>query len=350
MTVNNPLRYATETIEEHIIMEQITFRALIVEEMNDRFSRTIKTKSVSDLPKDELLIRVRYSSLNYKDALSANGNKGVTRKYPHTPGIDAVGSVVHSDNEKFRQGDEVIVTSYDLGMNTSGGFGQYISVPATWAVKLPDELSMKESMIIGTAGLTAGMSVFRLTEHIKPEDGKVVVSGATGGVGALSIAILAKLGFEVSAISGKGTECEFLLRLGANEVIARRDFEQENEHPMMKGNYAGGIDTVGGSILSNMIKSIQPMGVVTCCGNVASSKLNLTVFPFILRGVSLIGIDSQNYPMAYREVVWNRLAGDWKPDNLMGVYTEISLRELSDHIDLMLDGKLKGRTIVDMEA
>ena len=331
-------------------MEQITFKSLVIEELNDRFSRTVLTRSVSDLPKNDLLIRVHYSSLNYKDALSASGNKGVTRTYPHTPGIDAVGSVVHSDNEKFREGDEVIVTSYDLGMNTSGGFGQYISVPAAWAVKLPDELSMKESMIVGTAGLTAGMSVLRLTEHVKPEDGKVVVSGATGGVGALSVAILAKLGFEVSAISGKKTEHDFLLRLGASEVIARKDFEQENKRPMIKGDYAGGIDTVGGSILDNMIKSIQPMGVVTCCGMVASPKLNLTVFPFILRGVSLIGIDSQNYPMAYREVVWNKLAKDWKPDNLMDVYKEISLDELSDHIDLMLDGKLKGRTIVDLEA
>ena len=331
-------------------MEQITFKCLMIEEMNDRFSRTVVTRSVSDLPKNDLLIRVHYSSLNYKDALSASGNKGVTRTYPHTPGIDAVGSVVHSDNKKFREGDEVIVTSYDLGMNTAGGFGQYISVPEAWAVKLPDKLSMKESMIIGTAGLTAGMSIFRLTEHIKPEDGKVLVSGATGGVGALSVALLAKLGFEVSAISGKATESDFLRRLGASEVIARKDFEQENKRPMVKGEYAGGIDTVGGSILENMIKSIQPMGVVTCCGNVASPKLNLTVFPFILRGVSLIGIDSQNYPMAYREVVWNKLAKDWKPDNLMDVYKEISLDELSDHIDLMLDGKLKGRTIIDMQA
>lgn len=331
-------------------MEQTTFRSLVVEELNGRFSKTVKARSIGDLPKNDLLIRVQYSSLNYKDALSATGNKGITKTYPHTPGIDAVGTVVHSDHTKFREGESVIVTSYDLGMNTPGGFGQYISVPAAWAVKLPDELSMKESMIIGTAGLTAGMSVLRLTEHIKPEDGKVVVSGATGGVGALSVAILAKLGFEISAISGKKTEFDFLRRLGASEVIARKDFEQENARSMMKGVYAGGIDTVGGSILDNMIKSLQPMGVVTCCGNVATAKLNLTVFPFILRGVSLIGIDSQNYPMAYREIVWNKLAKDWKPDNLVDIYKEISLDELSDHIDLMLDGKLKGRTIVDMEA
>ncbi|CAH1388186.1 YhdH/YhfP family quinone oxidoreductase [Candidatus Nitrotoga sp. M5] len=331
-------------------MKQTTYRSLVIEELNGRFSKTVKTRSIGDLPKNDLLIRVQYSSLNYKDALSATGNKGVTRRYPHTPGIDAVGTVVHSGSSKFRDGEAVIVTSYDLGMNTPGGFGQYISVPEAWAVKLPNEFSMKESMIFGTAGLTAGMCVFRLIEHIKPDDGKVVVSGATGGVGALSVAILAKLGFEISAISGKKTEFDFLRRLGASEMIARTDFEQENERPIMKGVYAGGIDTAGGSILDNMIKSLQPMGVVTCCGNVAAAKLNLTVFPFILRGVSLIGIDSQNYPMAYREVIWNKLAKDWKPDNLVDIYKEITLDELSDHIDLMLDGKLKGRTIVNMET
>ena len=331
-------------------MGQIQFKGFIVEEQEDRFVRNIKTRSVSDLPKNDLLIRVRYSSLNYKDALSASGNKGVTKKYPHTPGIDAVGTVVSSDTEKFLENEKVIVTSYDLGMNTSGGFGQYIRVPSDWAVKLPEEMSMKESMIIGTAGLTAAMSVFRLTEYIKPEHGKVAVSGATGGVGALSVAILAKLGFDVAAISGKENEHDFLLKLGASEVIARKDFEQENTRPMMKGSFAGGVDTVGGNILDNIIKSLQPMGVVTCCGNVASAKINLTVFPFILRGVSLVGIDSQNYPMAYREVIWNKLAKDWKPDNLMDVYTEIAFAELSDHIDLMLDGKLKGRTVLDLEA
>jgi len=233
------------------------------------------------LPENDLLIRVRYSSLNYKDALSASGNKGITKNYPHTPGIDAVGTVVSSDTKKFRESEKVIVTSYDLGMNTSGGFGQYIRVPSDWAVKLPEEFSMKESMIIGTAGLTAGMSVFRLTEHIKPEHGKVVVSGATGGVGSLSVAILAKLGFNVSAISGKEKDHDFLLKLGAGEVIARKDFEQENTRPMMKGCFAGGIDTVGGSILDNIIKSTQPMGMVTCCGNVAFSKTqshNISVY------------------------------------------------------------------------
>lgn len=331
-------------------MENTKFNAFMVEEQDSGFVRNIKTRSVSDLPENDLLIKVRYSSLNYKDALSASGNKGVTKNYPHTPGIDAVGTVVNPDNKKFREGEKVIVTSYDLGMNTAGGFGQYIRVPSDWALKLPEEMSMKESMIMGTAGLTAGMSIFRLTEYIKPEHGKVVVSGATGGVGALSVAILAKLGFEVSAISGKEKEHDFLLKLGASEVIARKDFEQENTRPMTKGCFAGAIDTVGGSILDNIVKSMQPMGVITCCGNVASAQLNLTVFPFILRGISLIGIDSQNYPMAGREIVWNKLAKNWKPDILMEVYNEISFAELNDNIDLMLDGKLKGRTVLNLEA
>jgi len=331
-------------------MKQTQFKAFVVEEHEDKFTGSIQTRSLNDLPDNDLLIRVHYSSLNYKDALSASGNKGVTRKYPHTPGIDAVGTIVRSKTKKFRENENIIVTSYDLGMNTSGGFGQYISVPADWAVKLPAEMTMQESMILGTAGLTAGMSVLRLTEHIKPEDGNVVVSGATGGVGVLSVAILAKLGYCVEAISGKVQEQDFLLELGAHDVISRNDFQKEESRPVLKGCFAGGIDTVGGTILENIIKSTRSMGVITCCGNVASAKLNITVYPFILRGVSLIGIDSQNYPMAYRETVWNKLANDWKPDNLMEIYNEISLNELSDTIDLMINGKLKGRTLVNLEV
>lgn len=331
-------------------MIQNKFKAFVVEEQGGRFKGNIKIRSVNDLPDNDLLIRVRYSSLNYKDALSASGNKGVTKNYPHTPGIDAVGTIVCSDTKKFTENENVIVTSYDLGMNTAGGFGQYIRVPSDWAVKLPEGMTMKESMIIGTAGLTAGMSVYRLTENIKPDDGKVVVSGATGGVGSLSINILGKLGYTVTAISGKEQESDYLLKLGASEVISRTEFEKEDARPIHKGCYAGGVDIVGGTILENIIKSLQPMGVVTCCGNVASPKLNITVFPFILRGVSLIGIDSENCPMIYRKIVWNKLAKDWKPDQLMEIYTEISLDELSDTINVMLEGKLKGRTILNLES
>jgi acrylyl-CoA reductase (NADPH) len=330
-------------------MNQIEFKAFVVEEKEGTYIREVKSKLVSDLPEGDLLIKVHYSSLNYKDALSSIGNKGVTRKYPHTPGIDAVGTVVSSKTNKFKADDKVIVTSYDLGMNTDGGFGQFISIPENWAVKLPENLSMLEAMTLGTAGLTAGMSVLRLTEKVKPEDGIIVVSGATGGVGALSVSILKKLGYRVAAITGKETARDYLMNLGAETIIMREDFESMDNKPLLKPAFAGGIDTVGGVILENIIKSTNPMGVITCCGNVASPKLDLTVFPFILRGISLIGIDSQNYPMRYREQVWNKLSKDWKPDNLADIATEITLNELSEKIDLMLNGKLKGRTVINME-
>jgi acrylyl-CoA reductase (NADPH) len=331
-------------------MGQEEFKAFIVEEKNGTFIRGIKTRLISDLPDGDLLIKVHYSSLNYKDALSAIGNKGVTRKYPHTPGIDAVGTVISSNTKKFEAQDKVIVTSYDLGMNTDGGFGQFIRVPDDWAVKLPENLTMKEAMTLGTAGLTAGMAVLRLTEIIEPKDGEIIISGATGGVGVLSISILKKLGYRISAITGKETERDFLLNLGADNIIMRKDFETIENRPLLKPIFAGAIDTVGGVILENIIKSTNSMGVITCCGNVASPKLELTVYPFILRGVTLIGIDSQNYPMAYREQVWNKLSRDWKPDKLADTCTEITFMELNEKIDLMLSGKLVGRTVLNMEV
>jgi acrylyl-CoA reductase (NADPH) len=331
-------------------MGQEEFKALIVEEKNGAFIRGIKTKLVSDLPDGDLLIKVHYSSLNYKDALSAIGKKGVTRKYPHTPGIDAVGTVISSKTKKFKAQDKVIVTSYDLGMNTAGGFGQFIRVPDDWALKLPDNLTMKEAMILGTAGLTAGMAVRRLTEILEPKDGEIIISGATGGVGVSSISILKKLGYRISAITGKKTERDFLLNLGADHIIMRKDFEAIDNRPLLKPIFAGAIDTVGGVILENIIKSTNSMGVVTSCGNVASPKLELTVYPFILRGISLIGIDSQNYPMIHREQVWNKLSGDWKPDKLADTCNEITFMELNEKIELMLSGKLVGRTVLNMEV
>lgn len=325
---------------------QSTYKAFRVEENEGEFSTAIKDIPFLNCSKGELLIKVSYSSLNYKDALSATGNKGVTRNFPHTPGIDAVGEVVSSESPNFNITDKVIVTSYDLGMNTDGGFAEYVKVPADWAVKLPTGLSRREAMIIGTAGLTAGMSVLRLSENVKPENGPIIVSGATGGVGSMSIRILKKLGYKIVAITGKKSEIDFLKNLGTDEVIMREDFENLDKKPLLKPLYAGAIDTVGGVILENMIKSVHPMGTVTCCGNVASPKLDLTVFPFILRGVSLIGIDSQNYPMTFREKVWNKLANEWKIDSLNEATTEITLEEVQSKIDLMLRGELKGRTII----
>ncbi|WP_422351029.1 YhdH/YhfP family quinone oxidoreductase [Flagellimonas sp.] len=325
-----------------------TFKAFRVEEKCGNYIGSIKEMKFNPLKSNDILVKVHYSSLNYKDALSASGNKGVTRNYPHTPGIDAVGKIEQSNSDLFKTGENVIVTSYDLGMDTDGGFAEYIQVPAEWAVKLPEELSMKEAMIYGTAGLTAGMSILRLTELLKPDDGKIVVSGATGGVGALSVSILNKLGYFVVAITGKESEKEYLETLGAKEVIFRGDVENFNKKPLLKPLFSGAIDTVGGVILENIIKSTNSMGVVTCCGNVASPKIDLTVYPFILRGITLIGIDSQNCSMNYREVVWNKLSLEWKPEQLDHTCTEIKIADLQDKINLMLKGKLKGRTILNL--
>lgn len=324
------------------------YKALVVNEVNAAFEQTIQTLHIDNLPKGDVLVKVHYSSINYKDALSATGNKGVTKKYPHTPGIDAAGEVVSSLDDKFKAGDKVIVTGYDLGMNTSGGFGQYIRVPADWVVKLPEGLSLKESMIIGTAGFTAGISVLRLSALVKPSDGKILVSGATGGVGSVALSLLSKLGYQTIAISGKETEYPFLRKLGASDILPRAEFQEVDKRPILSAQYAGAIDTVGGPILENILKSLQPLGAVTTCGSVSATQLNMTVFPFILRGISLIGISAQNYPGALREPLWVKLATDWKPDNLLELYTEIRLEDIPATVALILQGKLKGRTIVNM--
>ena len=329
-------------------MEHQNYNAFVVEEKDGEYIRSIKIRNTGDLPKGDLLVKVQYSSLNYKDALSAIGNKGVTKNYPHTPGIDAAGIVEKSDNPDFKVGEKVIVTSYDLGMDTPGGFGQYIRIPSEWAIKLPEGLTMKEAMILGTAGLTAGILVLRLSEKVMPEQGKIVVSGATGGVGSLSVAILAKLGYHVVSITSKEQEKDFLFSLGAKEILLRNEIDEPEKRPMLSAKFAGGIDTVGGPILENIIKSTANMGVVACCGNVASPKIDLTVFPFILRGISLIGVGTQEHPMPERKMVWSKLANEWKADQLMDIYKEISLEVLNEKIDLILNGQLKGRTIVNL--
>jgi len=322
------------------------YSAFVVEEIDAEFVQSIQTLDTDSLPEGEVLVRVEYSSLNYKDALSATGNKGITKKYPHTPGIDAAGVVVSSASELFSEGDKVIVSGNDLGMNTPGGFGQYIRVPAAWVVALPEGLTLKEAMIIGTAGFTAGISLTRLTELVKPTDGKIIVSGATGGVGSVAVSLLSKLGYTVVAISGKEKEHEYLYQLGASEIIARSEFQEPDKRPMLSAQFAGGVDTVGGPILEKMLKSVQPLGAVTTCGSVSATQLNMTVFPFILRGISLIGISAQNYPMHLRKILWNKMANEFKPLNLLALYNEISLEEIKPAIDLILQGKLKGRTII----
>ena len=327
------------------MLEDQTFKALIVSETADQtFRRDIRDKTLDALPDNDVLIRVAYSSLNYKDALSATGNRGVTRKYPHTPGIDAAGTVEASRDAALAPGTPVIVTSYDLGMNTAGGFGQYIRVPGDWIVRLPAQLTLRESMVYGTAGFTAGMAVHELTATAPPEAGPVLVTGATGGVGSLAVALLAKLGYHVVAVSGKPAAKSFLTALGAAEVLDREALP--SDRPMLKSRWAGVVDTVGGDILAGAIKAANPRSTVTCCGNVASPELPINVFPFILRGVRLVGIDSQNCPMAHRRDIWDRLARDWKPDTLARLSTEITLDELNPRIDAILQGQHTGRTII----
>ena len=330
-------------------MDNFSYKALIVEEPEkNNFVRQIKNANINDLPKGDVLIRVLYSSLNYKDALSATGNRGVTRQYPHTPGIDAAGIVEESLVDTIKKGEKVIVTSYDLGMNTSGGFGQYIRVPKDWVVKLPDGLDLKQSMIFGTAGFTAGMSIFKLIQTIRPEHGDILVTGATGGVGSLASGILSHLGYCVTAVSGK-TDTSLLNNLGVKAILSRNDFLKNTKPPVLKPQWAGAIDTVGGEILATAIKSTKQDGIVTCCGNVASPDLPINVFPFILRGISLLGIDSQHCPMAFRSKVWKNLATDWKFDYLDSIYEEIVLDQLNDKIQLILKGELKGRTLVNLD-
>lgn len=331
-------------------MQEMTFKAMVVEETEEKsYQRGIVARSIADLPPGDVVVQVHYSSLNYKDALSASGNKGVTRNYPHTPGIDAAGVVTESSSDQFKAGDEVIVTSYDLGMNTSGGFGQYIRVPAGWVVPLPANLTLRESMCYGTAGFTAALSVYQLVEHgITPDQGEVLVSGATGGVGSVALSILDKMGFTVAAVNGVLDETDYLKALGAKTIISIEEAADASGRPMLKGRWAGSVDTVGGDILATTIKAMNPNGVVTCCGNVASPDLPINVFPFILRGVTLVGIDSQNCPMDLRQKTWQRLASEWKIPKMEAVIEEIGLDDLSRSIDNMLAGKHKGRAIVKM--
>ena len=331
-------------------METTGFKALITEEISPKqFSRRIDTRAIADLPPGEVLIKVAYSSLNYKDALSATGNPGVSKNFPHTPGIDAAGTVADCSDGSFSPGQEVLVTGYDLGMNTSGGFGQYIRVPSAWVVPLPDGLSLRDSMVLGTAGFTAALSVLKLVANgVAPDQGEILVSGATGGVGSIAVALLSKAGYHVVASTGKTSEEAMLKELGATAIIHRDELLKGSERPMMKERWAGAIDVVGGATLTAALKSTCYGGTVTCCGLVGSADLNVNVFPFILRGVSLLGIDSVQCPMKLRLEVWHKLAAQWRLDNLSAAVHEIGLEGLEHAIQTMLKGEARGRTVISL--
>ena len=328
------------------------FRAMVVEEIADNlFDRRIEKRVIADLPEGEVLIKVDYSSLNYKDALSATGNKGVTRHYPHTPGTDAAGRVVLDQSGTFETGDPVVVTGYDLGMNTSGGFAQYIRVPAKWVVPLPPTLTLKEAMIYGTAGFTAGLGVYRLQKAgVLPGKGHILVTGASGGVGTLAVALLSTCGYSVVASTGKPSAAELLTTLGAERVIGRKPVSNESPSALLPQRWAGAIETVGGVTLSTVLRSTLPGGVVTCCGNVGGADVDLSVYPFILRGVSLVGINSATTVMQTRLEIWKRLASDWKCSSLETLSSVIGLSALDDHIDKILDGQQVGRRVIDVNG
>jgi len=331
-------------------MQERTFSAMIVEESKPReFIREVRNRNIDDLPAGDLLVKVHYSSLNYKDALSATGRPGVTRRYPHTPGIDAAGVVMECASGSFIPGDAVLVTGYDLGMDTAGGFGQYIRIPSEWALPLPAGLTPRESMILGTAGFTAGLSAWKLQQNgVQPGGGDILVTGATGGVGSIAVAILARAGYRVIAATGKPAESGFLHALGAAEVIERQNVLTGAERPMMKERWAGVVDVVGGEMLAAAIKSTRYGGTVTCCGLVGSAELSVSVFPFILRGVSLLGIDSVQCPRRLRQSVWEKLAGEWKPADLEATATECTLHSMEAHIQQILSGTARGRTLVNL--
>lgn len=323
-------------------------KALWITENEDKtFTPNVVERNIEDLPTGDVLIKVKYSSLNYKDALSASGNKGVTKNYPHTPGIDAAGIVESSTNEKFAKGDKVIVTGFDLGMNTSGGFGEYIRVPSEWVIKLPKGLKLKESMMFGTGGLTAALCIDKIIENgITPQRGKIIVTGSTGGVGIMAVMILAKLGYHVVAVSGKPEAKEILIKLGAKEVIGREGIDDKSNRPLLKGQYAGAVDTVGGNILASILKSMNYNGVISICGLVNSAELPTSVFPFILRGVSMFGIDSAECDIEWRKRMWKNLAKKWKPENLKSVIKTVTLNSLPKEIKKILKGGQIGRVVI----
>ena len=321
------------------------YSAYYVEEKDGTFSASISTLELKKPAEGSVQIKVSHSSLNYKDALSASGNKGVTRNYPFVPGIDAAGTITDANSSLFNEGDEVIVTGYDMGMNTPGGFGEYINVPVDWVVKKPSSLTSLEAMSIGTAGLTAAASVLKIHESSKESDLPVLVSGATGGVGSIGVMLMYKLGKEVSALTGKSSSVDYLKSIGASNIIMRDEYLEAPTKAMERPLFSSAIDTVGGNVLSKMLPQISPHGVVACCGNVAGIEVNTTVFPFILRGITLSGIDSAESSLAFKTSIWNKFADEWKLD-LSLMIKVVSKKNLQQEIDLILQGGQQGRVVL----
>jgi len=326
------------------------FHCFIVRQQADgSFASAIEQCSLRDLPEGEVLIRVEFSSLNYKDALSATGHPGVSKNFPHVPGIDAAGTVVESRAPKFQPGDSVIVTGFGFGASRWGGYAEYARVSGDWIVPLPAGLTKREAMIYGTAGFTAGMSLEVLEhEQIDPAVGPVLVTGASGGVGTIAVGLLAKAGYQVHAVTGKQSAHGFLRRLGAAQFLTREEADDRSGSPLLKARWAAVVDTVGGNILSTALRSTLPFGCVTACGLTAGVDLPMTVYPFILRGVSLHGIESGFYPLPKREALWAKVASHWKLPDLESLATTISLGDLKDQMQAILAGQITGRVVVQL--
>ncbi|MFJ8245125.1 acryloyl-CoA reductase [Peribacillus asahii] len=327
-----------------------SFDALVVNKQDDQFSVGVQQFSLQDLPEGEVLIRVQYSGVNYKDSLASIPNGNIVKTYPFVPGIDLAGVVVSSEDPRFQEGDEVIATSYEIGVSHFGGYSEYARIPAQWIVPLPKGLTLKEAMIIGTAGFTAALSVQRLEENnLTPDKGAVLVTGATGGVGSFAVSILSTLGYQVEASTGKEAEQEYLKKLGATTVLSREDVYDGKIRALGKQKWAAAVDPVGGEPLASVLGQIEYGGSVAVSGLTAGTKLPTTVFPFILRGVNLLGIDSVYCPMETRLKTWNRLATDFKPANLEElIQQEVTLHQLPDALPTLLKGDARGRIIVKL--
>ena len=321
------------------------YKAYLVEENEGKYNGQIKELEMSSLDDGNVIIKVHYSSLNYKDALASSGAKGVVRSYPFVPGIDVAGEIIESSNPEFVAGDNVVATGYKIGMSVYGGFGELVQLPAKWVLKLPDALNSFDSMCYGTAGITAAACVKKIVDADVSNELPVLVSGATGGVGSVSVGILAKLGYEVHAISGKQDEIETLKTMGASKVILRDDYTNEPAKALDKAIYGGAIDTVGGEILAKIISMVANHGVVSCCGNVAGAMFTSSVFPFILRGVQLSGIDSAESSLTLKKELWNLLSDQWSL-NLTDHIKTIQIDGIGDEVKKILEGNQVGRVVI----
>ncbi|MDA8412079.1 MAG: YhdH/YhfP family quinone oxidoreductase [Treponema sp.] len=303
----------------------------------------------ADLPPGELLVEVDLSSLNYKDALAATGSPGVVRHFPHIPGIDAIGRVVESADPRFHAGERVILSGGEFGAGEWGGWTRYARPSAERALPLPHNLAPEEAAALGIAGFTAALSVRKLiAQGLRPDSGEILVTGSTGGVGCIAVALLAKLGYSVVAVTGKRDRTDWLRDLGASRVVDRSELKGLGDAPLLKSKWAGGIDTVGGEPLAVLIRSTKTGGCVTTCGLVAGAGLDLTVHPFILRGVTLCGVDSAWTPGEERAAVWKLLAGEWKPERLDRITRRVPLSALAPEIEAILAGRIAGRVVVEV--